>query len=382
MMKVGLPVVTAACAVSMAGGVASASSQVKKVSPSVLVARAKAEILKYTAVPKFTLTGPKLDAAKLGGKTVLVVLHDAVSDDLVAIQNGIEQAGKAAGLHIESYNGGGVVSAIEAGVEQGINQHVGAIILDGPATSLIPSALKLAASAHIPVIGAIIGQPTKGASGQGAGDNIFGMSGPSYVESGRLMADTAIVDSQGKNIDGVIERFDNPISPATIMGMVEVFRSCSSCHILSSQDIEPPAWPTTLAGETSSLLRAHPKVNYVFTVTDTMGLFATSGVAQSGASRTVKVIAADGSSAGPLSLIQKGSPFVADPGSSAVWTGWSAVDQAMRAMSHVAPGNPTVPNRYLDKADLAGVNLKQPSLTTVYGDSYVAGFEKEWGLIK
>ena len=108
-----------------------------------------------------------------------------------------------------------------------------------------------------------------------------------------------------------------------------------------------------------------------------MAIFAAPGVSQAGASGRVSVVTAAGTD---LGLIQKGPIVVADPGFSQPWVGWVAMDQALRAMSGMQPGNPEVPVRYLDKSNLSGVNSKDLADANVYGNSYIAGYKKLWGL--
>ena len=112
-----------------------------------IVAQAKAEIAKYSAVPTFTAPGPAIDAAKLKGKTILVVEHDTVANALVEITKGIQSAGQLLGITVDTFNGQSTVSTIEQGIQQGINQKVGAIILVGVATSLVPSSVAAADAA-------------------------------------------------------------------------------------------------------------------------------------------------------------------------------------------------------------------------------------------
>ena len=343
-----------------------------------IVAQAKAEIAKYSAMPTFTAPGPAVDAAKLKGKTILVVEHDTVANALVEITKGVQSAGQLLGITVDTFNGQSTVSTIEQGIQQGINQKVGAIILVGVATSLVPSSVAAADAAKIPVIGVITGQPDTSAPGQGFGQGLYGASGPSYEALGRLVADTAIVNTNGGAVNAAVITFDNPIGPAVIKGVQSVFSSCPNCKVTTTQDIEPQNWPTKTAGAVSSMILSNPSLNYIFPVADTIGIFATAGVSQAGASGKVNVVSDDGSSPGTLGLVQKGPIFSADPGYSAPWAGWEAMDQALRAMSGMQPGSPFVPIRYLDKSNLAGVNLTD--LTNVFGSAYVAGYKQLWGL--
>lgn len=343
-----------------------------------LVSQAKAEIAKYTSTPTFSAPGPAIDVSKLKGKKVLVVL-DAPAPSLQNIATAIVQAGQAAGVQVQVFNGQGTLSTIEQGIQQGIDQQVGAIILAGVATSQVPSSVSAANAAKIPIVDVVAGEPTAGVPGQGYGSSIFGGSGPSWVELGRLMADTAIVQSSGGDVNAAVITFDNPISTGVVKGIKAVFSGCSKCHIVSSQDIEPTNWATKVAGATSSVILANPSLNYILPVSDTPSIFANAGVSQAGAASRVKVITSGSNGPATIALVQTGPIMIADPGSSAPWSGWEAMDQALRAMSGMQPGNPEIPIRYLEKSNLTGLHLT-PDLSSVFGNAYVAGYKQLWGL--
>lgn len=342
------------------------------------VSRAQAEIAKYMAMPTFTAPGPAIDASKLRGKTILVVEHDTVSDTVVGIATAIQNAGQLLGITVDVFNGQGIISTIEQGIQQGINQKVGAILIIGVAPSVVPSSVAAVHAANIPLIGVDDSALDTSQPGQGLGQDFFGAAGANFETFGRLSADAAIVNSDGKPVNAAIFTINNPVSVAFVNGVKSVLNSCSFCTLVSTQDIEPQYWTTKLGPATSSLIVAHPDLNYIFPMADTLGLFVVAGVNQAGASGKVFVASGDGSSSGTLGLVQQGPIFIADPGASTPWMGWEAMDQTLRAMSGMQPGNPSVPIRYLDKSNLAGANLKD--LTTIYGDAYVAGYKKLWGL--
>lgn len=343
---------------------------------SSLVTAAAAAIAKHHSFPTFTPPGPAIDIASLKGKTVLVVAHDQVADELVGIANGIKQAGSVAGINVSLYNANASVSAMQEGFNQGIQQHVSAIIIDGISTDLIQSSVEAADSAHIPVI-AVENSSPNSTPGQGAGTGIYANAEPPDYTFGELIADAAIVATHG-HVNAAILTFNNPIAAAAVDGMKAVLGKCSTCSIVATSDIEPASWPIDITPQTETIVRSHPGLNYILTAADTMGIFAASGIRQAGYVGKIHVMGVDGSSSATLALTQSGTVMVADPGSSPTWLGWAALDQAMRAMLHKAPANPLVPYRYIDTADLAGANTAH--LSAVYGTSFVAGYEKLWGI--
>lgn len=370
---VSLIFILAACSSSTAHS----STTVRSSSSMSVVAAAKQTLSQLTAMPKFTNPGPPIDAAKLKGDTVLVVSYDQADSALLAISQGVQQAGAALGIHVEVLNASSTTTIAEQDIAEGVSQHVNAIILDGAAANVLPVGLAAAKAAGIPVIGAVNGEPVAGVAGQGAGSDAFAEASGSYAKDGELMADTAIADSNGQPIKAVVETFDNPVATAVVNGIKHVFRGCSFCSIVNTETIEPAQWATQVTPTTANVIRSQRGINWVFPVVDSMAPFAVAGVSQAGLANTVHVVTSDGSGSGPLGLVESGK-LVADPGFSTKWVGWLAMDQALRALSHMSPANPVVPIRYLDKTNLQGLDLN--SQAALYGDSYITGFKKLWGI--
>ena len=102
------------------------------------VSRVMAEIAKYLAKPIFIALRPSIDATGLKGKTALFVEHDTVANSLVWIAKRIQAAWQTIGVSVETYNScQATVSTNAYRVQQGINQKVGAVVLDGAAISLM-----------------------------------------------------------------------------------------------------------------------------------------------------------------------------------------------------------------------------------------------------
>jgi ribose transport system substrate-binding protein len=341
-----------------------------------VVSAAKAALTKDIALPTFT-PGESIDVSKLRGKTVAVIAHDQTSDELVEILQGTQEAGQAAGVKVLAFNGDKDVTKIQQYFTQAINQHVGAIVVDGIDPKVISGSLKDANAAKIPVIAAMNSPIDTSAPGQGAGEAFAANAEPPNYDLGKLIVDKAIADSNG-SVKAAIITFDNAVGKSAEQGMNDELAKCGGCKVIQTVTIEPGDWPTKVSPEVQSLVRAHPDLNYVLVAADTMGIFATTGVKIAMKAGKVHVLGVDGSADAPLSLVKDGSIFAADPGSSPAWIGWAAMDQAYRAMLGVKPADPTVPYRWIDTAQLANANTKD--FSTVYGTAYVDGFKKEWGV--
>ena len=371
--------IAASLMVSLAAIPAESAGAAQRARKFISVKQARSAIKSHSEVPKFVAPGPRIDVAKLKGKTVMVVSFDQADPALAAISQAVQHAGAVADIHVEVLDGHTTPTAVDQDLQQAANQHASAVILDGVATNFIPTGLSALKVAHIPIIGAIDGQPTRDVKGQGGGNVLFGEASGTYAEDGRLMADTAIVTAGKAPIRAVEETFDNPVATAAMSGLNSVLRSCKKCKVTTVQTITPGQWSTKVAPTTAAAVNATPNVNYVFPIVDSMAIYATSGVSSANKAATVKVVSSDGSGSGPLSLVKSGGPFIADPGFSDTWVGWLALDQAMRAMSGMKPGNPVVPVRYLAKSNLKKIsNLN--SQATLFGSAYVKGFEHLWGV--
>lgn len=123
------------------------------------------------------------------------------------------------------------------------------------------------------------------------------------------------------------------------------------------------------------------QADFVMANDDTMATFAGSRINDAGRESKVDVIGGGGTTPAALKDVQEGNgPYVADLGASTLWIGWETVDQAARAKSGKTSASTTtyVPQRYLDKQTLAGVDTSNQN--SVYGDPYVQGMDKLWTL--
>lgn len=379
-LAMSLGVAVGCCGFGTAAGAAGKNGHAHTVtSKQAEIAAAKRQIDRYLRIPGFSAPGPAVDAKRVKGKTVVVVGYNADNSAVVDVANGAKLAGTIAGLNVRVEYSQSTNSVAEQQIEQAVKERVGAIIVIGALP--LPVGPSAAHAAHIPIIGALQAQPVANAPGQGNGSSYFAGASGSYKLDGELDADTAIVASKGKPIKAVIDTFDFPVSTAAINGIEEVFSHCSFCHIVHTVSVEPANWATQLAPSTAAAVRLEPGINWVFTTVDSMAPFAVTGVKNAGKSSSVSVATGDGSGSGPLGIVQDGGILKADPGYNGVFEGWLAIDQALRGMTHMKPGNPTVPSRYLDQASLKGVNLNASSWPSViYGDGYVKGFKKLWGV--
>lgn len=339
---------------------------------SAVIAQARAEIAKYSSVPSFQPPGPAVDASGLKGKQIAVVANNLEAAQLLLLSEGIQQTGSALGVKVEVLSGNSTATGDEQAMQQAIGQHVAAIVLDGVADNLVPVGLAAAKSAKIPVVGTASAEPVAGTPGQGGGADVFAEASTSYQLGGQLIADTAIAASGGKPVKAVIETLDSPQTNLEVAAIKQAFASCSFCSVVQTVEVSPAQFATAIAPATASAIRVQSGINWVFPTIDAMASYTLAGIQQAGRDSNVKVATYDGASTAALGVVQQGGPLVMDAGASDSWVSSLVWYQIISALTGKAPGNPVVPVRYLDQANLKGLDLT--SQTALYGDASSAGF--------
>ena len=339
---------------------------------SAVIARASAEIAKYSSVPSFQPPGPAVDPSGLKGKRIAVVANNLEAAQLLLLSQGIQKTGSSLGISVEVLDGDATAAGDEQAMQQAIGQHVAAIVLVGVADNLVPAGLADAKSAKIPVVGTASAEPAAGTAGQGGGADVFAEASTSYQLGGQLIADTAIAESGGKPVKAVIETLDSPQTDIEVKAIEQTFASCSFCSVVQTVEMSPAQFATNLASATASAIRVQSGINWVFPAVDSMASYTLAGIQQAGLQASVKVATYDGASAAALGAVQQGGPLVMDAGASDQWISSLVWYQLISALTGKAPGDPVVPVRYLDQTDLKGLNLTSP--TALYGDASSTGF--------
>jgi ribose transport system substrate-binding protein len=345
------------------------------------VAEMKQLIDSHRGQPKWKDPGPALDASKLAGKTIAVVAIDLRVPALAEIVQYVKESAGKVGMKVTVFDAKSTASLMQQGMQQAINNGADAIISDGLVIQLIANQIKAAKDKGIPTIDVINTPPKEGVPGQGSDPNVFGNMAPDSVLAGQLVAATAIVQADGKANVGIINTSELTVAPTEIGAMKDTLAKCSGCKVVDEQDVALTDWSTKIQGTAATMVRSHPDMNFVLTLYDAMGLFATPGVQQAGGAGKVRVASVDGTAAA-LALVKKGDIFVSDTAKDTAWAAWGAVDQAMRGMLDMEPANPVVPLRYIDTSDLKDVDPTSTETVSaaLFGNDFRTGYLKLWGL--
>lgn len=345
------------------------------------VAEMKQLIDSHRGQPEWKDPGPSLDASQLAGKTIAVVAIDLRVPALAEIVQYVKEAAGKAGMKVTVFDAKSTASLMQQGMQQAIDNGADAIISDGLVIELIANQIKAAKDKGIPTIDVINTPPKEGVPGQGSDENVFGNMAPDSVLAGQLIAATAIVQTDGKANVGIINTSELTVASTEIGAMKDTLAKCSECTIVDEQDVALTDWSTKIQGTAATMVRSQPDMNFVLTLYDAMGLFATPGIQQAGGAGKVKVASVDGTAAA-LALVKKGDIFVSDTAKDTAWAAWGAVDQAMRGMLEMEPANPVLPLRYIDTSDLKDVDTKSTETVSaaLFGNDFRTGYLKLWGL--
>jgi ribose transport system substrate-binding protein len=380
----GLALALSACSSASSGGstpTTSGGANGSTGSPSVgVVAQMQKLIEANSAQPVFKAPGPPLDASKLSGKTIAIVAIDLRVPELAQVADFVKAVCKPLGIKTTVFDAASAPSAMQQGMQQAINNGAGAIISDGLVPQLISNQIKAAKAKGIPTVDVINTPPVPGVPGQGSDKNMFGNVAPNARLNGELMAAAAIVATNGHAQVGIMNTSELTVSKVETAGMKSALSKCSSCSVVNESDTSLNDWSTALPGLAATTIRSHPNINFLLTLYDAMGIFATSGVQQANATGKVRIASFDGTAAA-LALIQKGKIFYADTAEDPEWAAYAAVDQSMRGMLKMAPANPVLPVRYTSPSNLQGVDTSSPDAVdaALFGTGYKTGYQSLWG---
>lgn len=341
-----------------------------------LVAEAQQLIDEAREPLEFQPPGPSLDAAELEGRSILIVSVDQRVPTLASAAEVMQEAAQAAGVGISVFDAQSDVARMQQGIEQAMRQDDAAILLGIP-IALVEGALESAAEAEFPTVSVLNNEPLADDPGQGAGEHVYATTAPSYFKGGQLVAAKAIVDTDAQANVVIFNTTEITPSAPTVEGMRSLLDRCDECEV-TENDTPLAEWATALTPKAVSEAQRNPDVNYMLPIFDGMGIFVHAGVRQAGAADRISVASFNGTPAA-LQLVLDEESFTADPGQPNGWLGWHAVDQAMRGMLGLEPGDPEIPLRFFDAENLEGVDVDD--LDEPYGDpDYRAGFRELWGV--
>lgn len=367
---------TACSSSSASPGSASKASTGNSTGNKASSSRADAVVAKYSPVPSFIPPGPAFNAKKLdAGKTLFSIPVDSQDQFVQIIENDMKTVAKQVGINFVDYTNAGSPSSWATGMQQAVSQHANLIdLLAGINPTQLTPQMQAAKAAHIPVVASDAYDFS-----QKPDPLLSGVVDVNYKTVGTVMADWAIKQTGGNVHALVIESNDVVSSPVEGGAVVTAIKqNCSKC---TAKVINVPVsdWASQTQTQVEAALRAHPNINYVMPVYDSQSQYITPAIALAGDTGKVHIVTYDGT-AFVLKYLQEHKAVVMDVGEDLKWIAWAIMDQEMRIMAGLKPvKDEHTPLMIWTKKNVAKAG-NPPTQSQGYGNSFVTGYEKLWGL--
>jgi ribose transport system substrate-binding protein len=356
--------------VSTAGGDASPSSSSGASSPGVDYAKKQIEAAK--ASPKFVAPGPAFDASKAAGKSVWFIPNSSSIPFTLAVQKAFEAVAAKAGIKLTVWPSTGKPTEWVQGIDQAIAQHADLVVMAAPPQLVGPQLADLA-KAGIPIVVPHQYDPTMEKP-----QDVTAFEYAPFLDAAKLMADQAIVDTNGKADTLVITTNESPPSkPMADAIRAEYKAHCDGCSI-TEVNVPVADWGSKMQSEVQTALLRDPKMNYIITIFDSATQFVVPGVAAAGKTGQVG-IATFNNTPFVLTNVQKGVVNM-DVGESITWIGYASMDQVLRILSGVKPAKDETATLRVFTKDNADVLGDPADNEKGYDDSYIAAYQKLWGI--
>jgi len=356
------------------------------------VAVAKARIAPYMGIPAFNPSAwhpaaKPFDASKAKGKVIFDIPISSSIPFIQTIDQAQSQAAKVAGVTIKYFPNQGSVSDWVKGMNEAIAQKVDLIILDAaPNPAQLQPQLMAAKKAGIPVIATHMPLGSEFPPGTLPPTNLANVTatvpGP-YPLVTRLEADYAVANTPGAKVHALIVTSDDVASGKGIVDMTQAeFKNlCPQTCSTTVVNVPLSDWATKIQSSVQEALLRDPSINWVIPIYDSMSQFAVPGIRAAGKTNSVRIATFNGTPF-VLKMIADHNVVAMDAGEDLSWLGWAFMDQALRILSGAGPvpytTSPT-PVRIWDTSNIAQAG-SPPAATKGYGNAYIPGFEKLWGV--
>jgi hypothetical protein len=241
------------------GGASSAAASPAATSPAALsatVGQARSQVASYEN-PDPTISLPALSAKPPAGKTVDFITCPFAS--CLEIQQAAQAAAKRLGWTVRVYNGGDTPASYTSAMNDAVQNPGDAVLGIGILpNSAIAGQLAALKAKHVPWVAVASASPV--------GDDMIAnfSSAPEIAESGKVMADWIIADSQGKaNVAYFWDPALTQHKPAKDAFTAEMSTLCPACTVSVQTTSFSTGVGTSDPGQIVSYLQRNPSTNYI-----------------------------------------------------------------------------------------------------------------------
>ena len=329
----------------------------------------------HRSKPVFSPSAEAFDAKSCAaGKRMMAIPASSSVPFMNEIQQGMKRLADAVGVEMIEWQNQGQSSQWVQGVNTAVNQKVDLIDLccGLDPTTLAPQ-LTEAHNAGIKVVASHM--------------TGFGYKLPGYVDAqvpadfhkvGQLLAGWTLLKTDGKPNVLVVTSDEIVSTGPLVQGFKETMSEhCPECSTRFI-NVPVPDWATRIQTAVQSALLSDPGINYIVPIYDSMVQFVVPAVRLTGKRDTVKVATFNGTPFA-LDMVRNGDVEM-NIGESLDWISHAIIDADMRLLCGLEPPeDPKIPLYVFDASNVADAGV--PARTsTGYGESYIEGYRKLWGL--
>jgi len=366
--------------VALAGVAGAASSKTQAIDFAAL----QAKLDKAAAIPAFITPGPAFDSSKIKGKKMFSIPVSMANPFTANIQVGMQGGAKVIGLDYTTFSNQGQPSQWVQGMGQAITQKVDIIDLQGGTDPrLLGPQLAAARKAGIKLQTSHLYDVSQAAPAS------IDLSIPAeYTVAARLEADWIILQTKGKaNI--VVVQSDEILPTGPIVAAIkdEFAKVCGSACKITNLNAPVTEWATKITPGIQSAMVKDPTINYILPIYDSMSQFVVPAITAAGKTGKVFIATYNGTPF-VMDMLKQGTVVKMEVGENLDWMGWAYVDAAARLLSGLTLPKP--PNHFNEHTALRVFTSKniaeaigkdgKAALSTGYGNAYVAGYKKIWGV--
>lgn len=333
------------------------------------------EVAAASKTPRFVAPGRAFNVKSVRGKSVLIIPSTSTIADCLVGNETVATLARHAGMTAKLYSDAGAPSQWQAGIEQGITEHVSAIVVDcGVSLPLVTPQIAAAEKAGIKVITA-----DNSNLGQKLPFTVT-TNVPGNFGSGIAVAtEYAISYLNGVPMHALFVNSPGPVQTSAMVGAVDHVesRQCGRSCSMKMTNVEIPEWSTNLSGDVSTALEANRSMNVVIAEYDGMVPTLLSAVEEVNTAehRHVVVVTYGGDVGIQEEIGRSGSPLIDDVGGGSPWFAYPITDALFRDLSgHPIGLDRSLVNRLID---LTNHSLAaKPSAG--FGLSNVRAYERLW----
>jgi len=338
--------------------------------------RAKERLSTYTEAPVFTAPGEPFDIkACAAGKKMLSIPNSSANPFLKGIIDRMKVVGDEIGLEVVEWENQGQPSQWVQGFDFAIRSKFDVIdLISGISPDTVAPQVKAASDAGVKVMTSHFYDPSF------EPHPLISSSLPiGFNEIGKILANWVTVNTNGKgNIAIVVSREVPPTIPLVAGFESELAENCPDCKIVREINVGVAEWGTKIQQSVQAVLQSNPEIDVIIPIYDSMSQFVVPALRLTGTLGKVKVATFNGTPF-VLDFIHDGSVDM-NIGESLDWIAYATVDGHMRDLCGLpVPDKLNVPFYIFDKDNVADAG-KPAQFDTGYGDAYVAGFRKLWGM--